>query len=268
MRPEQLLAIGESQSAIALVTYYNGVQPLAGVIDGFFLHSRSSFGLPLVGPGEFADLASGFGTTETIIRTDLDAPVLNQQAENDVIGFLNSISVRQPDSDTFRLWEVAGTAHADARQLGTIGDSLDCGLPINNGPQHFVAKAALNSLDKWVRTGELPPAAARLDLESDSPPVFLRDADGIAQGGIRTPQVDVPVDVLSGVAGPNPSIICILLGSTTPLSDERLAELYLSREDYEQRYAAATEAVIDAGFVLEGEREGLLADADPSRIAD
>jgi hypothetical protein len=187
MEPGRLLAIGESQSAMALVTYYNGVQPLARVFDGFFLHSRASFSLPLVGPGEFADIASGFGTIAAITRTDLDVPVLNQQAENDVIGVLNSIVVRQLDSDTFRLWEVAGTAHADARQLGPTADNLDCGLPINNGPQHFVAKAALSSLEKWVRSGEQPPKATRLALASTHSPVFRRDADGIAQAGVRTP---------------------------------------------------------------------------------
>ena len=95
-----------------------------------------------------------------------------------------------------------------------------------------------------------------------------RDADGIALGGIRTPPVDVPVDVLSGVPGPNPDLLCILLGSTTPLPAERLAELYPSRADYEQRYAAAADEVIEAGFVLEDDRDALLAFADPSRIVD
>jgi hypothetical protein len=222
----------------------------------------------LAAPGDYADIARGFGTPPTIIRTDLDVPVLNQQAENDVIGVLNSIIVRQPDSDTFRLWEVAGTAHADARQLGANAANLDCGVPINDGPQHFVAKGALSSLDKWVRTGEPPPEAQRLELISTNPPKFGRDADGIVLGGVRTPPVDVPVDILSGVPGPNRDIICILLGSTTALSPERLAELYTSRDDYVQRYAAATDAVIASGFVLEEDREALQAVSDPSRVAN
>ncbi len=268
MKPQRLIAIGESQSAMALVTYYNGVQPLAAVFDGFFLHSRASFSLPLAAPGDYSDISRGFGTIATILRTDLDVPVLNQQAENDVIGVLNSVVVRQPDSGTFRLWEVAGTAHADARQLGATADSLDCGAAINSGPQHIVAKAALRAIDAWVRSGEPPDAAPRLELASAEPPVFLRDADGIVRGGIRTPQVDVPVDVLSGVPGPRPSIICILLGSTTPLTDERLAERYASRSDYLQRYTAATGAAIAAGFILEEERDAVLADAQPARIAE
>ncbi|MFI5047873.1 MAG: alpha/beta hydrolase domain-containing protein, partial [Acidimicrobiia bacterium] len=35
LRPERILAIGESQSAAFLVTYVNGVDPLAQVFDGF-----------------------------------------------------------------------------------------------------------------------------------------------------------------------------------------------------------------------------------------
>ena len=267
-KPQWVLAAGESQSAIALTTYYDGVQPLTHAFDGFFVHSRASFGLPLVGPGEYADLAGGLGGTPAIFRTDLAAPVIDLQAESDVTGILNSVVVRQPDSDTFRLWEVAGTAHADVHLLGpTIADMLDCGAPINNGPLHLVAKAALRGLDEWVRSGQAPPEAPRLDVMSGDPIEIRRDADGIALGGIRTPPVDVPVAVLSGVPGPKPDLLCLLLGSTTPLPAERLAELYASRADYEQRYDAAADQVIEAGFVLPEDRDALLAFADPFGIA-
>ncbi len=268
MELQQMIAAGESQSAFALVTYYNGVQPLAHAFDGFLVHSRGAGSLPLVAPGEHAAITGALGAGAVRIRSDVDIPVMNIQAENDITGLLNSILVRQPDSDTFRLWEVAGTAHADTRLIGPNADAMNCGLPINNGPQHFVAKAALNSLDNWVRTGVSPPEAQRLEVTSTPPRAIHRDADGIALGGIRTPLVDVPVDVLSGVAGPNPAIICILSGSTAPLSEARIAQLYASPEDYVQRYAAATEAVIAAGFVLEEDREALLGAADPSRVAN
>ncbi|HEY1738917.1 MAG TPA: alpha/beta hydrolase domain-containing protein, partial [Acidimicrobiia bacterium] len=45
--PQRLIAAGESQSAFAMVTYYNGVQPLTKAFDGFFVHSRGAGGLPL-----------------------------------------------------------------------------------------------------------------------------------------------------------------------------------------------------------------------------
>lgn len=266
LRPQWVIAAGESQSAFALVTYYNGVQPLTRAFDAFLVHSRGSTSLPLVGPGEYADLLAAFGTPATILRTDLDTPVLDVQAENDVTGILTSVAARQPDHDRFRLWEVAGTSHADAHLLGPIADLIDCGQPVNDGPLHLVAKAALRKLDEWVRTGGPPPEAPRLEVTSDAPPQIRRDADGIAMGGIRTPPVDVPVVVLSGVAGPNPSIICILLGSTTPLPDARLAALYASPASYLEQFETAADDVIEAGFVLEEDRDALLAFADPSAI--
>lgn len=268
LTPRQILAAGESQSAMALVTYYNGVQPLERAFDGFFVHSRASVGLPVVGPGEFADLARGLGGTPVILRTDLSTPVIALQAEGDVVGLLNSVVARQPDSSTFRLWEVAGTAHADAHLLGPIADLLDCGVAVNDAPFHVVAKAALRGLDTWVRTGEAPVAAPRLDVSADDPPALVRDANAIATGGIRTPPVEVPVDVLSGVPGPRADVICLLLGSTTPLPDERLAELYDSRAEYEQQYRTATDDVIARGFALEEDRDALLGFASPSRIPE
>lgn len=264
-RPDRVLAVGESQSAVALTTYYNGVQPIAGAFDGFLVHSRGSVALPFVGPGEHADLAGSLGGGAVLLRDDLDTPALVLQAEGDVLGVLGSYAVRQDDTDTYRLWEVAGTAHADTRLVGATAEQLDCGAPVNDGPMHVVAKAALRALEEWVRTGDAPPEAPRLEVAGD-PPAIVRDGDGIARGGIRTPPVDVPVVVLSGAPPPNPDLICILLGSTTPLPPERIRELYASRADYEQRYAAAADDAIAAGFVLEEDREALLGYADPAAV--
>jgi hypothetical protein len=268
MEAQRVIAVGESQSAMALVTYYNGVAPLAQAFDGYLVHSRGAGGLPLVGPGEYAFLTDALGAGASRFRTDLATPIMNIQAENDTTGILNSIVSRQPDSDTFRLWEMAGTAHADIRLVGSVADTMNCGLPINDGPMHFIAKAAFSRLDTWVRSGVAPPTAQRLETTSANPPALVRDADGIARGGVRTPLVDVPVDVLSGIAGPSPNVICILSGSTKPLSEARLAELYASQDDYAQRYSAATDASIEAGFVLEADREALIDKADPARISN
>ena len=45
--PERILAIGESQSAAFLVTYVNGIDPLAQVFDGFLIHGRGGRGADL-----------------------------------------------------------------------------------------------------------------------------------------------------------------------------------------------------------------------------
>ncbi len=265
--PQRIIAAGESQSAIALTTYIDGVQPLTHAFDGFFVHSRGSVTLPLVGPGKYADLAGGIGTTPTIFRTDTDVPILDLQSESDVTGILASAAVRQPDTDRVRLWEVAGTAHADAHLMGATADAVDCGAPVNDGPMHVVAKAAFAALETWILTGRPPARAPRLDLTAGATPAIRRDADGIALGGIRTPPVDVPVAVLSGVPGPDPAIICILLGSTKPLPTARIAELYSSRAEYQRKYDAAVRATIAAGYALRADRGALVAYADPARVS-
>lgn len=266
LEPDLVVAAGESQSAIALTTYYNGVQPLTGAFDAFFVHSRASAALPLVGPGEYADLAGSIGTTPTILREDGEVPVFQLQSEGDVVGVLNSLVVRQDDSDRFRLWEVAGTSHADAHLLGPLADGANCGVPINDGPLHVVAKSAYHHLVSWARGGEAPPEQPRLEVTDDAEPQLVRDADGIATGGVRTPPVDVPVVVLSGAPGPSDDLFCLLLGSTTPLPDGRVSELYATRADYQQAYDDALADAVEQGVVLEADAEAMASYARPDVV--
>lgn len=267
LAPSAVLAVGESQSAGTLVTYYNGVQPLTDAFDGFLVHSRGGFAHPIPAVGENPDLAASVGGTAIRFRTDLATPVMNVQMENDVVGVLASLGARQPDSDVFRLWEVPGTSHADLRLIGeSMAESVDCGAAPNNGPQHIVIKAALRHLVDWVVAGEAPPEMPRLELDETGTDV-ARDVDGIALGGVRTPPVDVPVEVLSGAQGPaSSSVMCILLGSTLPIPEDRLAELYESAADYEQQHAASVDAAIESGAVLADDREAVEAYAQPALV--
>src|SRR5690606_37271132 len=61
LRPERLLAVGESQSGFALTTYVNGVQPLTRAFDGFLVHSRGGAAAPLGEPGAGIDIAGTVG---------------------------------------------------------------------------------------------------------------------------------------------------------------------------------------------------------------
>ena len=80
---QRMLAVGESQSAFMLSTYADGVQPLTHEFDGFLIHSRGG-GVPGLGePGAGLDVAGSIGRPPTIIRTDLDVPVMIVQTETD-----------------------------------------------------------------------------------------------------------------------------------------------------------------------------------------
>ncbi|MCW2795778.1 MAG: hypothetical protein JWM79_1275 [Nocardioides sp.] len=257
------LAVGESQSAYALTTYANGVQPLVRLFDGFLIHSRGGAAMPLGEPGRAVDLAI-FRTNEpTWVRDDLDVPVVMVQTEGDLTGRLRYLPARQPDAERLRLWEVAGTAHADKYQIGEFEDLLGCPLPVNRGQQAFVVRAALRHLDTWARGGPAAPSAERLEVEDGA---FVLDEHGNARGGVRTPVVDAPVDRLRGDTLPDASVICELFGSTLPMDPARLAELYADPGAYLAAYEIATDGAIAAGFVLAEDRAEVLAEARPELV--
>ena len=79
LQPERVLAVGESQSAGRLLTYVNAVHPLAGVFDGFLVHSRFGAGAAL----SQDPLPQVDAPTPTLLREDLDVPVLVFQTETD-----------------------------------------------------------------------------------------------------------------------------------------------------------------------------------------
>jgi hypothetical protein len=265
-----LLAIGESQSAYALTTYVNGVHPVAPTFDGFLIHSRGGAAMPLGQPGRGVDIAVFRNGPPTRIRDDLDVPVIVVQTETDLLGHLEYLPARQPDSDLLRVWEVAGAAHADKFQIGEFEDFLGCPDPVNRGQQAYVVRAALRHLDSWARKGSAAPSAEPLAVDGD---VFVLDDVGNATGGVRTPVVDAPVEVLSGLVGPGASMICRLFGTSQQLPTVVLARLYPGgSEDYLTAYAAATDRAIDAGFLLADDREQVLAEArsfvDRQKVSD
>jgi hypothetical protein len=270
LSPQRVLAVGESQSAFTLTTYVDGVQPLTHAFDGFLLHSRGGAPAPLSTGAGGIDIASAISGKPTIVRTDTDVPVMIVETETDVVSILGYYGARQDDDAHIRLWEVAGTAHADAHLVGASVKYIKCGVPVNNGAMHIVAKAAWHDLKAWLATGTAPPIAPRIDATPPAAPggqaTIRRDADAIALGGIRTPPVDVPVAAVSGAPGPVSSAICLLLGSSKPFTDARLGQLYSSRKEYEQKFAADADKAINAGFVLAADRAALLKFAEPDRI--
>jgi len=260
-----IIAAGDSQSAFRLVTYVNAIHPVADIFDAFLIHSRGGNSIGAA-PLSEAPLKSIPVPGTALIRGDLTDPVLIFETETDLT-FLGYARAQQPDTDRIRVWEVAGASHADtyttsvgATDLGTSPDvanlvitttpvpGISCDQPINSGPHHFVLSAAVAALNRWLRQGTLPPVAPRLEVGPGTPPTLVRDAHGNALGGIRTPQVDVPIATLSGeLAGLS---VCSLFGQTVPFDAATLAALYPSHAAYVSAFSAAADAAVQAGFVL------------------
>ena len=277
--PRHVIAIGESQSAFRMVTYVDAVQPLEHLFDGFLVHSRGGGGADLSqDPQPVIPAAS-----PTLIRDDVDVPVLTFQTETDLLG-LGFLGARQPDTDRHRTWEVAGTAHADTYTIATgmtdQGDDpgvaalvvtttpiafIECSSPINSGPQHWVLDAAIAALDRWVRRGKVPPVSPRLEIDPGPPAAFVRDADGNATGGIRAPQLDAPIATLSG-QGQTGAGFCFLFGTTVPFDDATLAARYPKKNSFKKAFGKATVRAQRAGFLRKPDAKLLRAWAKTAGI--
>ena len=278
-RPERIVAVGESQSAMFLTTYVNAVDPLVRLYDGFLIHSR-------FGPAAALDGASIFAPPEDSVpqavrfRTDLRVPLFTVLTETDVVGGVRPgyHLARQPNTEWLRAWEIPGTAHADNYTIrvsyiddgrAPLADLVAAYAPtdklmgqqlphfINFAPQHhYVLQAAISALDNWIRTGVGPAVAPPIDLRDGRP---LLDDNGLAGGGVRTPWVDVPLARTSGV-GSGETPLSHLFGSGEPFDAATVARLYPDGEsEYADRFAAALDSAIRSGFLLAADREEILA---------
>lgn len=259
---EHVIATGESQSAFRLLTYANGVQPLAGVYDGILIHSRSGSGAPL---GRSTDMMGGDVPLAVRVRDDLDVPVLQVQSETDLIALVPTSPfppARQSDTPRVRTWEIAGTAHSDSYYLQRLSDQgtrqfesfldLTSALALmNSGPQNWVMNAAVRWLSRWVAEGIEPPSAPPIDVRDG---VIVRDDDGIATGGLRTPHVDVPIATLTGEG-------LSMVGRTIPFDAATLVTRYGDRSGYAAAFTASLDRVIEGGFFLADDREAIIAEA-------
>ncbi len=280
LRPEILLGVGESQSAVFLSTYINVIDPEAATYDGFLVHSRFGTTAPLDG----ANLFEGHESTLQAVpfRPAPRVPVLAFITETDLVGGfrVGYHAVRQPDSDRLRTWEIPGAAHADNYTI--IGSFMDSGCApladlaaayaptnelmgeklsyhINFGPQHhYVLQAAVAHLNDWVRTGMHAPAAPPIALTGSEPATPELDANGLAKGGVRTPWVDVPTARLSGLA-PDEGPMSFIFGSGEVFDADALSRLYPGgKADYLERFTVALDQTIEAGFVLAADRAEIL----------
>jgi len=281
LTPKHVIAIGESQSAMFLTTYINAVDQHARVFDGFLVHSRFGGAAPLDGINTLEAFEKGT-VDPSPFREDLRVPTMNVITETDVVGAVlpGYYMARQQDNDLLRTWEIAGTAHADAYtvKVGFIDDgslpveALAAGYapsnelmgqqlkqPFNFGPQHhYVLQAAIARLHEWVRGGEAPPHAPRLDTDDDEPPSFVVDENGIAKGGLRTPWVDVPFARTSGT-GDDASPVVSLFGSGEPFDEDTRKRLYPGgKNEYIVRFTESLDATIRAGYLLRADRAEIL----------
>ncbi len=273
--PKKLIAIGLSQSAIALDNYIiKGADNAARVYDGIIIDADG----PMTMPKHFR------------------VPTMHiWSEESGQIG----VPTAAPNH---RVWSVAGASHVDWYGLRQTAELLirnltrqpkisaaayrksiaqssvygQQGPPIvpclgsSQFQRRYAVDAAVEAMQRWVNTGQAPPVAppfqyngfkqALHSLQVSVPvPYFIgggldlvqlpgliwgveRDAFGNGIGGIRLPQMAVPVATYTGS-------ICGLAGITTPFSPPELARRYPTHGVYVSKMLAATRKSVRERFM-------------------
>jgi hypothetical protein len=271
---KRVIAQGASQSAGRLATYVNAIQPLTHAFDGFILQIYFGSGSAL----EVGDTVVNINAApamrpgdrmrgSNLLRDNNGVPVFVVNSELEAIA---CHPVRQPDSDTFRYWESAGTCHVSAqgqadRQEKLIRDGVRV-VPLQEGINRIpilpLYDAALHHMQRWLTKGTPPPITPKLEFAGE-PATVVRDARGIAKGGIRLPQADVPLAQNSAIPLAD-DVFAYLRGSSHPFPADKLRALYGSKAGFIANFEAAAQRAAAAGTLLPRDIAKLVAEANES----
>jgi hypothetical protein len=176
-----------------------------------------------------------------------------------------------PLPENVRMYDIAGSSHVRVPKT-----PAECTMAANRLDWTPVSRATLLHLDAWVAVNAEPPANQLMPLEkAGADPLALRapshlpqaviqlpkhDADGNAMGGVRLPDLAVPLGTHGGQN--SQAAPCRLIGSYSAFAktkaareaagDARLsiAERYRNRDDYLNRIRVAVQELLKAGFLL------------------
>jgi hypothetical protein len=158
-------------------------------------------------------------------------------------------------SDRYRVYEVAGATHADARSVGST--DIGCTYPVNAFPMHHLFKSTLARIAAWGTDGEKPPRSQRLTVGSDGS-VEL-DEHGNPLGGVRTTYTDVPT--MRYLAENEGDGICPRFPGQQPLSSEELAALYEDHDDYVRQVNRLSKKLQREGWLLPADARAVREEA-------
>jgi hypothetical protein len=257
LKPKMVLALGESQSAGRLSSYYNSIQPLHDIYDGFLTYDRAR------------ELRTDTGVKSISVATEFGA----------------RSAPLPPDSDSHRWYVVAGGSHISLHDADYVDPMVkrDGFLQGPSGaltlsevisgcvwepiwsrvPNGHVLNAGIEHLVDWIKKGKVPPTAPRLERTATNE--LARDAEGRVLGGVRLAAFDAPIADNKGAdnapADSTGSFFCVLAGAHFDFSEEELCDRYGSRGGYVRDVTKVTLRAFKAGLVVKRDAVQTIKDA-------
>ena len=227
-----------------------------------------------------AAIVDGYLATSTLGPAPmmaLDVPTVHMPTMTEVAsGAAAGAPFRRADGDEpanrYRLYEVAGMAHANSRDTPAYQPN-PCALPASDFPWGALVAMGLDHLVQWVAHGVVPPRAPRLEIDNDAAndgSLLALDAHGTAKGGVRTTYVDVPVaayGVPTAGAAAAAQFDCAIAGWRVAYDEATLASLYRNRDAYASRVNRRLMELVQEGWMLPEYADDVRADAQAIDLA-
>ncbi len=277
---DRAYAFGYSQTGSFLITYINAIHPRVVAADGAPIYDGY---LVAVAGGAFIGAAPlnqcapvpPLGDPRRSLA-NAGVPVIQMMSQSD---FRTGIASRRADSDTppdlYRHYEMAGAAHAspeellysarpaDIRKAGRAVPPMSCNEgPRSRFPNGIFINAALQNIDLWSREGIPAPRSTDIVVGENNQPVL--DRFGNAQGGLRSPYLDVPTSTWRAQA--TGASFCGIAGFEIPFTEERLDELYPTRRAYLRAVRQSVRELTAARFLTFWDGQRILWEALRSDI--
>jgi len=261
---EKVIAVGASQSGSRVLSYTNGVQPMEATFDAV---------IPAICAGRGTDFASesahekedGKTTVRNVptrVREDINCKVfvLNTQTEANTLGKL-----AQPDTSSIVSWQITGAAHLPTERMAAVAAQCvrDGMAGYGSYTQEKLApvdwtlayEAALVGLIRWIDGGApLPTIAPMASINMLFG--YWKDKQGNAKGGVRLPEISVPL------ASCSISLLSGFSGKVTPFSQKEIRKLYPTHAAYAEKVTHAANDAVEQGILLPYRAAQYIADVN------
>lgn len=231
----RIYATGCSQSAMLLSTFMTRFDEST---KGSFIQSSFDGYLTYSGARELSLNQEQSPCPIEIVR-NVKVPVMRFMSQWDFKDFAGDLRLRREDNDDlkdrFRLYEVAGQAHASyvgafyrpgKLEMSKIGKNVELPLhDISPLPLEALICQGLENLEVWVEKNIAPPRCKRIEIDEEGNEVF--DVYGNCKGGLRYAQLDIPYATYYSGTKQNAQEGCYV-----PFSSKKLKEIYKTRNNY------------------------------------
>jgi hypothetical protein len=291
---------GYSQTGGYVVTYVNFIRPLP---DALGSNGKPVYDGYLIGDGD--GLLVPLNQCSAPLKPGDPRFVIKPRPEP-VISVVSQVlwtgmGAYRPDSnaltDRYRRYEIAGASHINMRAMSLLPkleDMIRAGIAgpppnctefatygITDFPFEYFMRGAFANLEAWARSNIAPPETQRIKVEPIPegskptwPPSVSVKADtyGNAEGGVRSPYLDVPTGTYyahstpADPKSPDSVLFCSLVGYKVPFQKDLLIKLYPTHERYVEKVDTHVDTMVKARLITASDGQRIKDEASRAAI--